>query len=456
MPSPAKLKKIQELLDKFATGSMNYAGNRISLPREQGGLGLFNLENFLMAQQAGWILKAKKSSRDNWRAKLRSLCYNNVLCAGPALISETANPILHNLATSYERIRIAHDSLHSNFTEACIVNNKLFFRGPGDKNVIDNYYLESNENDFRILASLPAREFFNVNGIKTRLEINMDFRINLSIESYVKLANCINHFVRRMRPQARNNGSRISFADNFLSLKRPGKKLRESLTKKKKNELDASKIKAVVSFCSLVGLTPPAKEKVVLWLSLWNSGGLNNRVRTFMFKFYNNLLGLNTRLSHFVANQNRGCTFCAGNGTTIPDESFIHIYLECPTTFEWHNQFLKKYLPHLTNMEILHRTGFFFFGKLPDAANENIFLILSVLILQYCIWEEKLRKKKPSFYTIDLHIGELIKTITDMNKKVFISAEKLNLPLCRLAGIQNFYTPPPVWMPAPTIPRRRP
>jgi hypothetical protein len=107
-------------------------------------------------------------------------------------------------------------------------------------------------------------------------------------------------------------------------------------------------------------------------------------------------------------------------------------------------------------MEILHRTGFFFFGKLPDAANENIFLILSVLILQYCIWEEKLRKKKPSFYTIDLHLGEHIRTITDMNKKVFISAEKLNLPLCRLAGIQNFYTPPPVWMPAPTIPRRRP
>jgi hypothetical protein len=150
--------------------------------------------------------------------------------------------------------------------------------------------------------------------------------------------------------------------------------------------LDASKIKSVVSFCSLVRMDPPAKERVGLWLSLWNTGGLNNRIRTFMFKFYNNLLGLNTRLSHFVANQNRGCTFCDGNGTTVPDESFIHIFLECPTTFEWHNQFFKKYLPHLTSMEILHRTGFFFFGKLPDAANENIFLIISVLILQYCTY----------------------------------------------------------------------
>ncbi len=102
---------------------MNFAVKRISLPCEQGGLGLFDLENFLTAQQAGWVLKAKKSSRDNWRAKLRNLCYNNVLCAGPSLISKQANPILHSLSTSFERIRIAHDSLHSNFTEACIVNN---------------------------------------------------------------------------------------------------------------------------------------------------------------------------------------------------------------------------------------------------------------------------------------------------------------------------------------------
>jgi hypothetical protein len=238
MPSPVKFKKIQDLLDKFALGKMNFAVNRISLPCEQGGLGLFDLENFLMAQQAGWILKAKRSSRDNWRAKLRNLCYNNVLCAGPSLISKQANPILHILSSSFERIRIAHDSLHSNFTEACIVNNKLIFRGPGDKQTIDNYYLEATDSDFCVLATLPAREFFNVNGLKTRLEINMEFALNLSIECYVKLANCLNHFVRRIRPQTRNNGSRISLTDNFLHLKWPGKKLRECLTKKRKTEFD--------------------------------------------------------------------------------------------------------------------------------------------------------------------------------------------------------------------------
>ena len=41
MPSADKRKKIQELLDNFALGKLNFAKNRISLPREQGGLGLF-------------------------------------------------------------------------------------------------------------------------------------------------------------------------------------------------------------------------------------------------------------------------------------------------------------------------------------------------------------------------------------------------------------------------------
>jgi hypothetical protein len=393
MPSAVKLKKFQELLDNFALGKLNVAKNRISLPREQGGLGLFDVENFLMAQQAGWIFKAEKSSRDNWRAKLRHLCYNYVLSAGPALISESANPILHNLSVSFERIRIAHDSLHSNFTASSIVNNKIFFRGPGDKLTIDHVYLETDENDIKILARVPASGFFNVNGLKTRIELNMDYGVNLSIESYVKLAACLNHFVRRMRPNARNNGSSISLSDNFLHLKSPGKKLRECVTKKRKIELDASKIRSVTSFCLLTHSNPPSEDTVGTWLELWNRGGLSNRIKTFLFKFYNNILGLNTRVSHFVVDQNRGCTFCDGTGTTVPDETFIHLFMECPTTFDWHNQFLRKYLPHLFYMDLHQRTRFFFWGILPGEQILNKFLILSVMILQFCVWEEKLRKK---------------------------------------------------------------
>jgi hypothetical protein len=67
MPSADRLKKIQTVLDEFAVGTMNFAKNRIFLAKEEGGLGLFNVESFLIGQQAVWILRASISTRDNWR-----------------------------------------------------------------------------------------------------------------------------------------------------------------------------------------------------------------------------------------------------------------------------------------------------------------------------------------------------------------------------------------------------
>jgi hypothetical protein len=135
-------------------------------------------------------------------------------------------------------------------------------------------------------------------------------------------------------------------------------------------------------------------------------GGFSNRVRVFLFQFYNNILGLNTRISHFVPNQNRACTFCTitGNINPVPDESFIHLFLNCETSADWHSQFLSIYFPNLVTMTAVQRAGFFFLGKIPAMDKDNLFTICAVLLFQYCIWEEKLRKK-------NLH-SELLRTFT--------------------------------------------
>jgi hypothetical protein len=72
MPSQQHLTKLQNTLDDFALSGMNYGKKRISLPREEGSMGLFNVEDFLTSMQANWVFKAYKSSRDNWRYKLRA------------------------------------------------------------------------------------------------------------------------------------------------------------------------------------------------------------------------------------------------------------------------------------------------------------------------------------------------------------------------------------------------
>jgi hypothetical protein len=159
MPSQAKLKGLQKILDDFALDGTRIARDRITLPVEMGGMGLFDVEKILISQQAGWVFKALKSTRDNWRYKLRSLCNGNVLCAGPGIIKESANPILHGISSSFQKVRLSHDSLNSNFVDAFVLNNPIFFRGPGNKLPLTLSFLDLPETGVSPFANLRARDF---------------------------------------------------------------------------------------------------------------------------------------------------------------------------------------------------------------------------------------------------------------------------------------------------------
>jgi len=57
---------------------------------------------------------------------------------------------------------------------------------------------------------------------------------------------------------------------------------------------------------------------------------LPNTFREFVFQFFNNTLPINTRTSHFVPNQQRGCDLCTTRRMDpVPDETFNHIFFTC-------------------------------------------------------------------------------------------------------------------------------
>jgi hypothetical protein len=60
----------------------------------------------------------------------------------------------------------------------------------------------------------------------------IDCWLDISLDGYAALARCLNHYVNRMRPNTRNNGSCTTVTMDFLPLKKPGKKIRTSLVKK--------------------------------------------------------------------------------------------------------------------------------------------------------------------------------------------------------------------------------
>jgi hypothetical protein len=259
--------------------------------------------------------------------------------------------------------------------------------------------------------------------------------IDLTISGYADLCKSLNLYVNRIRVNQMNNGTSVSFQDEYGTVKKPGKKLRKLLTARRQKPFNSEEQPTTRTFLNLTGLEFPNLKNYGICTLLWNRSGLSNRFKTFLFYFYNNILGLNTRLSHFVLNISRKCTFCEiTSRQQSVDKSFIHIFYDCEHVRNWHTQFVRKYLPELVDPDIPSLKRMWFFGILSNTNEAEFFSSIAILCFQFCIWEAKLGKKIPSFHTLEISFSDQVECLLRLNKDARESATKLKLFLCRQFG----------------------
>jgi hypothetical protein len=118
-PPNELLERIQSVIDNFVTKNLNIAGSRIQRPTANGGMGMFNLKDFLQAQQCVWIARAHRSPIDNWQYDLISRSpLNNISLLRPCDVPVRTHPILHNFATSFRNFYGAYSRCFNNFKHA--------------------------------------------------------------------------------------------------------------------------------------------------------------------------------------------------------------------------------------------------------------------------------------------------------------------------------------------------
>ncbi len=154
----------------------------------------------------------------------------------------------------------------------------------------------------------------------------------LSLVGYARLSNALalTFFLDRIGVDRNSTGTSSSMLDFFCNIKKPGRKCRLFLSSCRAQPLE--NLTTCVTFFRLIGTDYIGNKNFETNISWWNLSFLPNRIRTFAFKFYNNILGLNTRTAHFIVNPNRSCTFCSLGYGTVTDETFIHLFFDCPTT----------------------------------------------------------------------------------------------------------------------------
>jgi hypothetical protein len=112
-------------------------------------------------------------------------------------------------------------------------------------------------------------------------------------------------------------------------------------------------------------------------------------MRIFKFKYYNNLLGLNSRVAHFNMAITEECTFCNLVGPKpAASETFVHLFYYCNHVQQLLEKLIKKYVnkPQLTKEQ-------YFLGNVSVNETENIALTIVLDIFRYLIWQSKLERK---------------------------------------------------------------
>jgi hypothetical protein len=170
-------------------------------------------------------------------------------------------------------------------------------------------------------------------------------------------------------------------------------------------------------------------------VGVWNMAGIKTRIKTFMFKFFNNSLGLNTRTVHYRFNNligTRGCTLCSLNGVANPpDESFLHMFVDCPISRTWRDRFTTEHLG-LGNIGGVEYKKIWLLGILPGGGEWNLLVFINIILFQFSIWEQKLQKRAPTYVGLfNDFVEELSNVISSKNSWVK-NYEDLIAPLRRI------------------------
>ena len=434
-PTSNQLKTLNDIVLGFVKGNLTISKERLTLAPEEGGVGMIDLTDFIIAQQSCWIKKAYFCSRDNWGYDLKILSNGNCFTVAKENIDPVYNPILFNIVSSFEKFQCAFLTTNDNYKWGLLLNNPLIKRGRFDNSKLNaNFFAQNPPLDMRKVAKLTFRDVFRDGNMRSLWEINTDLDLGLNLITYMRLGQACLNFFNSLKVGRNNNNSTISLWNFLKSFKKGSKQLRNILSLDRKGGIKICERRHVITFCRVTEINNPDPIFVKKINENWATYAYPNKLREFIFKFNSNILGINTRVANFVQHVSRACTFCIrNNNLPAHEESFLHLFFFCPTTHNWLLKFELEYYPELVFNNIEERKAFWFLHY-RASGDWNFFLSSSLWIFKFLIWENKLKKNLPSFNSMKIDFEIMVKNLLLVSGQAKIDIKKNNYAICRSLG----------------------
>jgi Reverse transcriptase (RNA-dependent DNA polymerase) len=421
---------IEDIIHGFVSGKLNIAKDRTFKPINQGGLGLFDIKNFLDAQTCSWIRRARSIDQD-WKARLIGTGTGNIYSISCENIQGSQYPITYNIARAFDNFRAKFCECDNNYKFAYILNNKSLTIGVRTKNFLTAANIEQevglNLNTTRALKNIKISDLIR-NGQKVNKQtFCRNIGADISAELWQQLDKIRNTATLRY---GSDDYLPVKTIENFMTeWKKGSKKIRMVLTRTRNENIPHNIIKFADNTEIVIGL------EISKYLnSFWFRNYLSNAFRVFLFKLYNNTLPYNTILSHFVRNIGRNCTFCDVIGNPeVEDENVLHLFYSCTISERLRSGFYNW----LTNGTIINVSRREFFGTFRENNNYlNEFLNIATRLFQKYLWDSKIKKCLPALHGLKIFITDEILTMTKVSKKFKTIVTATGLDLERTLEIQ--------------------
>jgi hypothetical protein len=283
--------------------------------------------------------------------------------------------------------------------------------------------------------------------------INRNAAVQISLVTYMRISEYSRFWSKKKF--IHDNKAVSCTLSEFLSRFRKGSRsFRNVLISYRKEKASKIRMKCLTSFVNATGLAlEPARVPVPApvpvpvpdltvsldmlannkVLELWNCNFVENRQRDFLYKFVSNRLSLNARLEHYNIAVNGSCTICVINGANpAPRESFTHLFYDCEYTNDIRNKADREFWPEIVLNGDLRKL-FWLCGITGEPVRDahNLFLQMTIMCVQFYVWECKIKKQKLSWASCKNFTLEKLRNMCKISMKFIDARANCNISISR-------------------------
>jgi hypothetical protein len=321
---------------------------------------------------------------------------------------ENSGNVLTNITRSFSLFKQQFIKVGNNFLTVPFYCNASIGYGRGYNKILDDTFFNCVDDDrlrgiYRTLTWKSLTNNEDGVTLMPRTVINQSLGITLTRDQYNVMVNTLAISIKRYFKE----GEKSLTLNDFMNTFKKGSKYFRKIISCWNPKYSLEKTKQVWTFLQLIDCHEINTVRLRNLHTGWSHPHYNSSIRVFLFKYYNNILGLNSRVSHFNADINEACTFCNIAGPLpAPKETFRHLFYDCAVVNKVLNEIWSLYVHNLALTK-----NIFFLSNYNEKEKYNCVLNCFLDVVRFHIWQAKLNKSLPTTQKIKSEVEYSLYTV---------------------------------------------